>query len=45
MIKEVPFEFINNLNERVMNEAADELNQKWLDSLFFYLSRKNQPLL
>lgn len=34
MIKEVSFEFINNLNERVMNEAADELKRRLKDHNF-----------
>lgn len=34
MIKEVPFEFIKNLNEKTLNEAADELKRRLKDHNF-----------
>ena len=34
MIKEAPFEFIKNLNEKTLNEAADELKRRLKDHNF-----------
>lgn len=34
MIKEVPFEFIKNLNEKTLNGAADEVKRRLKDHNF-----------